>query len=390
MSNRGKGLDPEVFCIADLEEKGSANLPKAYRDYYNDGAMDMLTSLRDNQNAFDRYKIRPRVLRNVSKVDPSTTICDTKVSFPFGFSPAAMHKIAHPDGEVGTSRAAAAIGVPMGLSAYATDPLEAVIEAGRGNPYFMQVNFLMDKSIMIDILTRAERSGYKAILLTVDAPIYGIRHNEGRNNFCPPEGIQYPNMAPGKELRFDVEEEYSLDYDPSLTWKEAVDFLRKHTKLDIWIKGVYTPEDVSLAISHGLEGVVISNHGGRQLDSVPATLDALRECAPVAKGKIAIAIDGGIRRGSDIFKAIALGADFCFAGRIPIWGLAYNGTAGVELSLKILYKEFKQVMGLAGCVSLFPEVGQLNTDIKSRCTNVGEINRSHLSVLDCKGRLSKI
>ncbi|KAE8370443.1 FMN-dependent dehydrogenase [Aspergillus caelatus] len=367
MSNRGEALDPEVFCIGDLEEKGSKKLPKVYRDYYNDGSMDML-SLLDNKTAFDRYKLRPRVLRNVSVVDPSTTICNTPVSFPFGFSPAALQKIAHPDGEVGTSQAAAAMGVPMALSAYATHRLEDVVAEGKGNPYFMQVNFLMNKDIMIDILKRAE-----SITLPVPyrcPPIYGMRHNEGRNKFSLPKGIEYPNMAPGVDIKFDTEEEHPLAY--ASTGRRQWEFMRKHTNLKVWMKGVYTPEDVALAITHSLDGVVISNHGGRQLDSVPATLDALRECAPVAKGKIAIAIDGGIRRGSDTFKALALGADFCFAGRIPIWGLAYNGSAGVQLALQILYREFKQVMGLAGC------------------RNVSEISRDHLSVLDCKGVLSRL
>ncbi|KAH7171230.1 FMN-dependent dehydrogenase family protein [Dactylonectria macrodidyma] len=373
MANRGLPLCPhnEIFCIHDLKEKGSKKLPRIYQEYYNHGSMDMLT-LRDNETAFDRFKIRPRILRDVSNIDPSTTVCGRKVAFPFGFSPAAAHKIAHVDGEVGTSRAAAAQNIPMGLSAYATTSLEDVISVGRDNPYFMQINFLMDKKLMKSLLHRAEVAGYHAVILTVDAPMYGIRLNEGRNNFGMPDGIEYPNLAPGMDMSSLAKENDPLAYDPSVTWENAVRFMRESTKLPIWIKGVYTPEDVELAIEHGLDGVIISNHGGRQLDSVPATIDALRECAPVAKGRIPIAIDGGIRRGTDIFKAVALGADLCFAGRIPIWGLAWNGTDGVELSIKLLYREFEKTMGLAGV------------------SKVDEISPAHLSVFDHKGALAKL
>ncbi|KAI6947974.1 hypothetical protein KC321_g18962, partial [Hortaea werneckii] len=159
---------------------------------------------------------------------------------------------------------------------------------------------------------------------------------------------------------------------PSLDWGTAIPWLRSQTKLQIWLKGVLSPEDVTLAIKHGIDGIVVSNHGGRQLDGVPATLDALRECALTAGSRIPIAVDGGIRRGSDIFKAIALGACHVFVGRIPIWGLAYNGQAGVELALKILMHEFRLTMGLAGC------------------RNIKEITPDHLTYVDNSGRLAKL
>ncbi|RGP76912.1 s-2-hydroxy-acid oxidase [Fusarium longipes] len=348
MANRGVSLDPqnEIHCIKDLEIKGSNKLPHVYREYYNQGSMDMI-SLRDNEAAFDRYKLRPRILRDVSNVDPSTSILGRKVAFPFGFSPAAAHKVAHQDGEIGTSMAAAENNIPMALSAYGTTSMEEVIEVGNGNPYFMQLNLLKNKSITKSIATRAEASGYHAIILTADAPTLGIRLNEARNNFGMPAGIQYPNLLPGIDMSSLALEDDPLEY-------------------------VYTPEDVLLAIDHGFDGVIISNHGGRQLDSVPSTLDVLRECGPVAKGRIPIAIDGGIRRGTDIFKAIALGADFCFAGRIPIWGLAWNGRDGVDLAIKLLYQEFVKTMILTGV------------------TKVQDISPVHLSILDNKGMLAKL
>ncbi|EOD45740.1 putative fmn-dependent dehydrogenase family protein [Neofusicoccum parvum UCRNP2] len=367
MANRGVTLDPHVFTINDLKERGSSKLPKMYRDYYNEGAMDMI-SLRENEDAYNRYKIRPRILVNVEKVDTSAEIFGTKVAFPMGLSPTAMHKLAHPDGELATSRAAAKTNICMGLSSYATESMENVAAQGLGNPYVMQMCVLKDRSITLQLLKRAEAAGYKALFLSVDVPVLGMRLNEYRNKFVLPEDMAWPNiLSTGKN---DLGGRH--DYDATLEWESAIPWLRANTKLQIWLKGVNTADDVVLAIRHGVDGVVVSNHGGRQLDGVPATLDALRECAPAAKGKIPIAVDGGIRRGSDIFKALALGADFCFVGRLAIWGLAYKGQEGVELGIKILLNEFRITMALAGCRS------------------VNEINKSHLSVLSSSGILSKL
>ncbi|EXJ62268.1 hypothetical protein A1O7_02701 [Cladophialophora yegresii CBS 114405] len=372
MANRGRTLDPDVFSIKDLKERASR---KTAQDYFHEGAMDMIT-LRDNEAAFNRYRVRPRSLRNVSVVDTTTTIWGSQVLFSFGFSPAAMHRITHPDGEVGTPKVCAALNIGMGLSAYPNDLLEDVIEQAEGktNPYAVQVILLKSQHLTTRLLKRAEKAGYKAILLTVDAPFLGRRLIEFRNAFCMPKGTTYPTIAPGVDLS-NLEEggDNELAYVPEngVDWEQAICFVKSHTNLELWIKGLYTAEDVVTAIQSGLDGVVISIHGGRQLDGVPATLDAWRECAPVAKGKIKIAIDGGIRRGIDIFKTLALGASFCFSGRIPIWGLAYNGHKGVELDKQLLYDEFRLTMGLAGCKS------------------IAEINRGHPSILQSNGVLAK-
>ncbi|KAJ4998637.1 Oxidase [Colletotrichum sp. SAR 10_66] len=363
MANRGKTLDEKVFSIKDLKEEASKKLPRAYKEFFNEGAMDMIT-VQDNEDAYNRYKIRPRVLRDVSNIDTSTTIFGVRVALPFGFSPAATHKLAHPEGEIATSRAAAAVGIPMALSAYATCSLEDVIAQGQGNPYIMQFSILKNRDITRQILQRAEHAGYKAVMMTVDAPMLGRRLNEYRNAFGLPEGMGYPNIAPGMDMRNLVDQGLDLTYEDGMNWEQALGWIRENTKLDVWLKGVYTADDVALAIEHGIDGVLISNHGGRQLDGVPATLDALRECAPIAKGKIKIAVDGGIRRGTDIFKALALGADFCFAGRVPIWGLA--------LAVNLLHDELKLAMCLAGCKT------------------VKDINKGHLSLLQANGVLAKL
>ncbi|KAG0650720.1 Oxidase FUB9 [Hyphodiscus hymeniophilus] len=335
MANRGPTLDPNVLTIGDLKDIASKKLPIMYRDYFNEGGMDMIT-LRDNEDVYDRYKIRPRVLVNMSHLDVSTTIFGSKVSFPLGFSPAAMHQLAHPDGEVATSRAAAKHGVAMAVSSYATCSMEDIITQGSGNPYAFQVTILKDRVNFAD--EWGIGAGYKAILLTVDCVALGLRINEFRNSFTLPVDVKWPNIESKSKASATATDDDSASY-------------------------VSTPEDVVLAIQYGVDGVIVSNHGGRQLDGVPSTLDSLRDCAPAAAGKIPIAIDGGIRRGSDIFKALALGASFCFVGRVPIWGLAYNGQEGVELAIKLLMNEFNITMALAGC------------------KNVSEISKAHLSLL---------
>ncbi|KAI5921436.1 FMN-dependent dehydrogenase [Camillea tinctor] len=377
MANRGVSYDANVHTIADLKELGSQKLPHMYRDYFNEGAMDLVT-LRDNEAAYDRYKIKPRILVNVDNVDLSTEIFGVKTSLPVGFSPAAMHKLAHPDGELGTSRAAANFGLCMGLSSYATESMENVAAEGKGNPYFMQLCVLRDRETSLQILRRAEASGYKAAFISVDTPLLGRRLNEYRNKFTLPEGIEWPNLlSDGKsELSGSTRDGEAApskhDFDPTLDWDSTIPWLRKNTKLQIWIKGVYCAEDVSIAIKYGLDGIVVSNHGGRQLDGVPATLDALRECAAAAQGRIPIAVDGGIRRGTDIFKALAMGASHCFVGRIPIWGLAYKGQEGVELAVRILQDELKICMALAGC------------------RTIKEITRQHITFLNSEGILAKL
>ncbi|KAJ6025867.1 hypothetical protein N7444_013546 [Penicillium canescens] len=329
-----------------------------------------MITLRDNEKAFDRFKIRPRILSDVSSVDTSTTILGEKVSLPIGFSPAAMHGLAHPDGEKATSRAASKLNIPMGLSTYSTVLLEDVIverQQGQKNPYAFQLSVVKDRDVTLQWIKRAENCGYKAIFMTVDAPVLGNRLGERRNKFELPPHLSLPNLpADGGRSHH-----YS-GRDASSSWGKTIPWIKANTTLEIWLKGIYCPDDVLKAIHYGLDGVIISNHGGRQLDGVPATIDALAECAPVAKGRIKIAIDSGIRRGADIFRALALGADFCFIGRIPIWGLAYDGQNGVELAVKILEEELRTTMALAGCASL------------------NEISRHHLSVIGANGLLSRL
>ncbi|KAH7024344.1 S-2-hydroxy-acid oxidase [Microdochium trichocladiopsis] len=365
------------MTIEDLRTAATAKMSPVVSAYYNGGSMQMIT-LRENQAAFDRFKIRPRILTDVSVIDTTTTILGSKTSVPFGFAPSAMHCLAHPDGERATSRAAAKKRVPMALSTYSTVSLEDVrMEGSAGdNPYAFQLSIVKDRSTTLSWIKRAETAGYRALFITVDAPVLGRRLNEkSGKKFELPEHLSLPNLAPppsadGTPTK--ARSYHTNGRDASVSWRSAIPWVKQNTKLEIWLKGVYTPADVQLAIQYGLNGVIISNHGGRQLDGVPATIDALAECAPVARGRIKIGIDGGIYRGTDIFKALALGADFCFLGRVPLWGLAYGGQEGVERAVDILEDELRLAMALAGCPS------------------IKDITKDHLSVLGVNGLLCKL
>ncbi|OKL56285.1 hypothetical protein UA08_08452 [Talaromyces atroroseus] len=360
MANRGHTLDPNIFTIRDLQVAATNKLPKILQWRINGHdhvrflqncdfawAGWFFPRLRDNEAAFNRYKIRPRILDKVSNIDTSTSIFGTKVAFPLGLSPAAMHSMAHPDAEIGTSRAAAKAGICMALSTYATVSMEDVIAQGDANPYAFQMSLYKNKEATEQLIRRAEAAGYKAIVLTVDAPVLGRRLNEYRNAFEPPKGTKFPNLSSDPSFSF---VDASKDGLINATWtgKTRYHGLGNVPNSSSGSKECTRRKTLSSPFATASTGVIISNHGGRQLDGVPATLDALRECAPVAAGHIGIAIDGGIRRGTDIFKALALGAQHCFVGRIPIWGLAYNGENGVSLAINLLLEEFRLAMALSG------------------------------------------
>ncbi|KAH8899046.1 FMN-dependent dehydrogenase family protein [Thozetella sp. PMI_491] len=352
---------PKVFTIADIRAAGCAKLEPKWAQYINEGSMDLIT-VKANEAAYDRYRIMPRILRDVEQIDTSTTLFGGKVTFPFAFSPAAMHCLAHPDGEIGTSRAAAKAGIAMGLSHWATKSLEDVIQAGKeigtGIPYGLQTSSANQRKYTLGLLKRAEKAGYKALLLTVDAPTLGRRLNEYRNGIDLPPGFKFPNIEYDPKSFRDTKRDADNTFANLLPWLSEV----TPPDMEIWLKGIYTPEDVLSASSYPrIKGVIVSNHGGRQLDGAPATLEALPACAAAVRSvnaarapenKLMLGIDGGIRRGSDIFKALALGADICFAGRIPIWSLAYNGPEGVEHAIQILKEEFEMCMRLSGCKTL--------------------------------------
>ena len=246
--------------------------------------------------------------------------------------------MAHPDGEVATSKACARKGVNMAISSFSNYSVEAVRSAAAGVgvvDHAIQLYTMRDREMQEGIIRTAEKAGCKAIFLTADSPVLGVRYNEWRNDFRTPEGLEYPVVGMTTEkIRSRTHDSGFVAFnDDSHGWARDIPWLRQRTSMQIWIKGVLTAEDTELAVRHGCDGIIVSNHGGRQLDGVMATLDALPECVDAAEGRIAVHVDGGFRSGTDIFKALALGADCCWVGRPAIWGLAVSTFAlGIRVS----------------------------------------------------------
>lgn len=213
---------------------------------------------------------------------------------------------------------------------------------------------MRDRDLQLKIIQEAELQGCKAIFLTADSPVLGVRYNEWRNDFRTPMGLSFPNIGlTSEKIQQQTHDDGFMTFNEDAhSWAREIPWLRSKTKMQIWIKGVLTAEDTLKAIEMGCDGILVSNHGGRQLDGVPASIDALPECVAAANGRIPIHIDGGIRSGTDIFKALALGAECCWVGRPALWGLAYDGEKGVELMIETLHTEFKRCMQLTGCNSV--------------------------------------
>ncbi|KAK4539134.1 hypothetical protein LTR36_001457 [Oleoguttula mirabilis] len=348
--------DDKILCIDDLRKEASKKLPTSVRDFYNSGSTDQIT-IHENTTAYAKYRVRPRVLVDVSKCDPSTFCLGRKVAFPLGVSPAGLQAMAHPDGEVATARACARKGINMGISSFANYTIEDIRSAGLavgGIGHAIQLYTMKDRELELRIIRQAEAQGCTAVFLTADSPVLGVRYNEWRSDFRTPDGLGFPILEWDSEtIRKQSHDDSFVGFnDDAHNWTRDIPWLRSATGMEIWIKGVLTAEDTLKAIEMGCDGIIVSNHGGRQLDGVPATIDALPECVEAANGRIRIHVDGGIRSGTDMFKALALGAEYCWVGRPAIWGLAYDGEKGVDLMLDTFYNEFKRCMQLTGCNSV--------------------------------------
>ncbi len=325
--------------------------------YFAGGAADERT-LAENVAAYARVRLRPRVLVDVAEVSTATTVLGTEVSMPLLVAPVAFQRLVDPDGEVAMARAAAAAGTIMCLSTIATSrPREIAAEAPAA-PRWFQLYCFRDRGVTRALIDEAVESGFDAIALTVDAPRAGRRERDFRHAFEVPEGIHAPAVAAatGSERPLTVQEVFAL-VDPSLTWDDFA-ALVSDCRLPVLLKGVQTAEDGRLAVEHGAAGVVVSNHGGRQLDGVAATLEILPEVLEAVDGACEVLVDGGVRRGSDVATAVALGARAVLAGRAPLWGLAVEGEAGALRVLEILRSEVELALTLLGCRSpaeLVPE-----------------------------------
>jgi (S)-2-hydroxy-acid oxidase len=342
--------------IADFEALAKSRMDRAAYDYYAGGAEDEWT-VAENLRGFDRIAIRPRVLAGVESVDLTTTILGLPVPYPIALAPTAFNRLGHPDGERAAARAAGKAGTLMCVSTIASVTLEDVAAAG-GAPMWFQLYVYKDRDVTRDLVARAEAAGYRALVLTVDTPRLGRRERDVRNRFTLPPDVSVANLeryGTPDALRWAGSSSFT-EYvhkllDSGLTW-ESVAWLRSITKLPLLIKGVLTAEDATLCFDHGAAGIVVSNHGGRQLDGSIATIDALPEVVAAAASRGPVLFDGGIRRGTDVFKAIALGAATVFIGRAYLWGLAADGEAGVSRVLEMLRADLELAMALAGCPTI--------------------------------------
>ncbi|KAJ4912576.1 Peroxisomal (S)-2-hydroxy-acid oxidase GLO5 [Raphanus sativus] len=315
--------------------------------YYASGAEDQWT-LQENRNAFSR--ILARVLIDVSEVDVSTRVLGFNISMPIMVAPTAMQKMAHPDGELATARASSSAGTIMTLSTCATCSVEEVASTGPGIRFF-QLYVYKDRNVVRQLVERAEEAGFKAIALTVDTPRFGRREADIKNRFTLRRGLTLKNFEGLNLGKIDkTDDSWLVSYaasqvDQSLSWKD-IKWLQSITSLPISSQGS------RIAVKFGAAGIIVSNHGARQLDYVPATIMALEEVVKAVEGRIPVFLDGGVRCGTDVFKALALGASGVFVGRPSLFSLAADGEAGVRKMLQMLRDEFQLTMALTGCRSL--------------------------------------
>ncbi len=351
----GQRMDP-VANLRELEARARAVLPRAVFDYICGGACDEL-SIAGARTAFDRIALRPRVLVDVSERRMDAVVQGQRLRAPIIVAPTAMHALVHADGELGTARAAASFGTAMILSTLSSTPVEAVVAAAPGSVWF-QLYVQRDRGLAAELVARVEAAGCTALVLTVDAPVIGLRERDTAGVPLP-EGFRAPNLRADVAVEAsDLHRYFAQMIDPSLDWDDLA-WLRGCTRLPLWLKGIVRGDDAARAVEAGVAGIVVSNHGGRQLDGAIAPIDALPEIARAVDGRVPLLVDGGVRRGTDVIKAIARGAQAVLVGRSILWGLALGGSAGVVAVLDRLAHELDVAMALCGC----PDLAAIRSDL---------------------------
>src|ERR1700730_2032380 len=344
-----------LLNTGDYAAAARRKLPKDVFDYYDGGALDEV-ALRENVASWERLKLYYRVLAGVGPRDMSTTLLGQHVSMPILVAPTAFHKLACEQGEIATARAAKAAGTLFILSSLSNTAMESVF-AEAASPRWFQLYIYKDREITLELVKRAEQAGAEAIVLTVDAPGLGTRHRDTRNNFQLPEGLVVENLAPLGKGQFPEVKGSGLAAYVRENFKQDIGFndlewLCGSTRLPVIVKGVCRGDDARRSAEHGAKAIVVSNHGGRQLDTAPATSEVLPHVIDAVAGRCEVYVDGGIRRGSDVLKAIALGARAVLVGRPVLWGLCVAAEGGVAHVLEILKRELDEAMLLCGCTSL--------------------------------------
>jgi 4-hydroxymandelate oxidase len=349
--------------LRDWEEAARAQLDPMAWGYYASGARDQIT-LSENQAAFRRIALHYKVMVDVSNRSTATTVLGTPVSTPILVAPTAFHKLAHPGGEVATAKGASAADTVMVLSTLSNTDMEDVV-AASARPVWFQLYIYKDRGATRALVERAEAAGCEALVLTVDAPLLGTREQDVKNRFRLPDGLGIRNM---QAAGFDAMDTPAMDsglaeyvkrcLDQALTWAD-IDWLRSITRLPVLVKGIVRADDARRAVDHGAQGIVVSNHGGRQLDTSPATISVLPAIADAVGDRVDVLLDGGIRRGTDVIKALAFGATAVLIGRPILWGLAVDGAEGVAGVLAQLTGEVDQGLALCGC----PTIADVGRDL---------------------------
>jgi 4-hydroxymandelate oxidase len=353
----------EILNLSELESLARARLPQLTWDYYASGADDERCVVR-NCTAYERIALHYRVLVDVATRSLATTVLGERITMPIAVAPTAFHRLAHRDGELASVRAAGDAGTLFILSTLSNTAVEEVVAAATG-PVWFQLYIYRDRSATEALVRRVEAAGCRALVLTVDAPLLGRRERDVKNRFALPSGLGIENLHAAGYARLPAASGdsglaayFAELLDPALTW-DAISWLRSITKLPVLVKGIVRADDAVRAVEHGAAGIVVSNHGGRQLDASPATIDVLPRITDAVAGRAEILLDGGIRRGTDVVKALALGARCVLVGRPVLWGLAAAGREGVVAALATLRRELDLAFALCGC----PDVASVTRDL---------------------------
>jgi len=332
-----KKADPidlsEIVNLFDFEQLAAEKMTKMAYEYVASGAADEFT-VRWNRQALDTIKLNPTVLADVTKLDTSVSLFGHKLPYPILIAPTAFHRIMHPEGELATARGASAASTIYVVSSFTTTPIEEIAKVAT-QPLWFQLYVRDDRAFTKDVVQKAEAQGFRALCVAVDTPVFGARNRQRRVKFKLPDDVNAPYMVSLGPQRIPV------------TWKD-IEWLKSFAKIPVLVKGILNPKDADKAIQTGVSGIIVSNHSGRNLDTVSATIEALPRIAEKVNKRIPILMDGGIRRGTDVLKAIALGANAVLVGKPICFGLACGGAEGVAKVLEILRNEFELAMALTG------------------------------------------